>query len=260
MALINCNLYSRYLGYNTQISVIIPQQLYEKGTEMMPLNQCKVLYLFHGRGDDCTGWVRCTRIEQLAMENNFIVITPSVEDSFYENGEDGRQFYSYVSEELPQIMENWFGLSRDPENTYIGGLSMGGYGALKLGLTHPEKYAGIIIMSAGIDPNGLFDFFDNDFDNETLRRNLTRVFGSFPVAEKYQLINILKADIDEGLKVPFIIQFEGKQDELLEMNRTFHEQAENLGQQIYYEEWDGGHDWIFWDQAIKKAFGMISGQ
>ena len=97
MAYIICHLFSKFLAHETSVSILLPDS-----SENIPEGGYKVLYLLHGRGDDCNSWVRNSRIERYANENNIVVIMPSAGTSFYVNGIYGKRYYSYIAEELPQ--------------------------------------------------------------------------------------------------------------------------------------------------------------
>lgn len=247
MAYMNCHLHSRYLAHETQICVLIPDDLKE-----IPADGCKVLYLLHGRGDDCTSWVRNSNIERYARDRGIVVVMPSAETSFYVNGISGKRFYSYIAEELPEWIRRWFPVSDHPEKTFLAGLSMGAYGALRIGLNNPERYARIGIFSAGIRPDLLPDFEETDEGNEILHENIRAAFGTAGISGKddpYELIRNLKS---EGRQIPPILHFEGRQDMLYEMNAKFRDFARSQKIDYRYEEWEGGHDWIFWDEALRR--------
>ena len=76
---------------------------------------------------------------------------PAVNRSFYANEVHGDRYWDYVSEELPEIVGNFFRISQDPADTFVAGLSMGGYGALKLALTHPDRFAAAATLSGALD-------------------------------------------------------------------------------------------------------------
>lgn len=168
MTYMNCHLHSKYLAHETQISILLPDDIAEGG--------CKVLYLLHGRGDDCTSWVRNSNIERYARERGIVVVMPSAETSFYVNGINGKRFYSYIAEELPEWVGRWLPISQDPQNTFLAGLSMGAYGTLRIGLANPERFQKIAIFSAGIRPDLLPDFEDTDVGNEILHENIRSAF------------------------------------------------------------------------------------
>src|SRR5258705_6398585 len=98
------------------------------------------LYLLHGLSDDDTTWVRRTSLERYVAELGLAVVMPQVQRSFYTDEVFGRPYWAFVSEELPRVARSFFRLSADPAQTFVAGLSMGGYGAFKLALRHPERF------------------------------------------------------------------------------------------------------------------------
>ena len=256
MALIHCNFYSKYLGYDTQVNVILPENKSPYEFDESRDYKFQTLYLLHGLGDDCNGWLRGTSIERYATDHRIAVVMPTGENSFYLNKASGKQYFSYMTEELPQRMAKWFPLSSEPEDTYLAGLSMGGYGTLKIALTYPERFHEIAIFSAAVDPCTLLAV-TNAFDDKVVSATFCAAFGEDEVKAEDDPIRLLESRIAEGKKIPKIIQYEGKQDFLYEMNRTFCDKAKELGAELIYEEWEGEHNWKFWDRAIEKALDVF---
>ena len=127
MALINCNFYSKFLAYDTQVNIILPETRGSGIFDEDRPHKFQTLYLLHGKGDDCNAWIRNTSIERYATEHCVAVVLPTGEDSFYVDSVSGKNYGKYMTEELPKLMSRWFPLASDPQNTYIAGLSMGGY-------------------------------------------------------------------------------------------------------------------------------------
>lgn len=247
MAVIDCHFYSKYLAHQTEICVILPE-IYGKP----PKAEYPLLYLLHGRGDDCTSWLRNSNIERYADERNVAVVMPSAETSFYMDGVCGKRFFTFLTKELPCVVRLWFPVSKKAEKTYLAGLSMGGYGALKIGLTYPEAFAGIGIFSAGIRPDKMPDFALTPEENEILHENIRQAFGAGDFKPENIPQELILARIREGKKIPPVCHYEGRQDMLYDMNREFRDFAEAQPIHYRYEEWDGGHDWIFWDEALRR--------
>lgn len=96
------------------------------------------LYLLHGLSDDDSIWLRRTSIERYVAQMGIAVVMPQVHRSFYTDMAAGGQYWTFISEELPALARSFFPLSAKREDNFVAGLSMGGYGALKLGLRKPE--------------------------------------------------------------------------------------------------------------------------
>lgn len=248
MAYFQGNFYSKYLSYDVKVSVILPERPKEKAKK----ENYKVLYLLHGRGDNSDSWVLNSQILLYANEHQVAVIMPSGEDGFYTNTVEGKQYFSFMTEELPSKMKELFPISDKPEDTYIAGLSMGGYGALKIGLTYPERFAGIGIFSAAIRPDQMPDFPETELEKNVLADNLKRTFGEGALGKEDDPYELMEQCRKRQSSIPKIIQYEGKEDFLYDMNRDFKQYMERNGFNYLYEEWSGSHNWYFWNVAVKK--------
>ena len=143
MAFIQLNFYSKALGMQTQVNVIIPQR--DVSGEIGLSNKSKVkqyksLYLLHGLSDDQTIWLRRTSIERYANDYGICIIMPFGGKSFYFDLLSGERYYTYIAQELPDIISEFFHVSNRREDRFIAGNSMGGYGALKIALKENESF------------------------------------------------------------------------------------------------------------------------
>ena len=173
MAQVHCNFYSYSLGYPVDIEVILPSftscNLSMPHTHSLP-GKFPVVYLLHGYGNDYQAWLRYTSVERYAEEQRIAVVTFSCHNKAYQNAPYGENFYDFLNEELPEFVENYFPISSRPEERFVAGLSMGGYGALLHGLKNPRRYSAIGAFSPGIpDPDAEPDL------NRVMRANLYEV-------------------------------------------------------------------------------------
>ena len=141
MAHLTINFRSKALGMPVMLDVLMPQGR----------GGYKTLYLLHGAGGDHTSWVLNTRIADYVNNRNIAVVMPSGKNRFYVNNEYGKNFYTYITEELVSQCEQWFDISRKAEDRYIAGMSMGGYGAVYAGLKKPSMYNTIFSYSGLIN-------------------------------------------------------------------------------------------------------------
>ena len=253
MALLECSFFSRYLSYTTKAAVFLPERdNWKKAPE-----RGKVLYLLHGRGDNHDSWIQNTQIALFAQEHGVTVVMPAGEDSFYTDAVCGKRYFSYIAEELPEFISGTFKVSDKREDVCIAGLSMGGYRALKIALTYPEKFGAVGFFSAAIRPDQMPDFCQTDLDRQILKDNLERVFGRGKLREEDDPYCLLRERRKEGRELPQMYQYIGKQDFLYEMNRKFSDFLDEVGQPVTYEEWDGIHDWYFWNKAIEKMMKAV---
>ena len=152
MALLHVNYFSEALGVQTPVEVILPEVKQGIGVDAAGEAELpKVLYLLHGYSDDQTIWQRRTSVERYAAAHNLAIIMPGVNHSFYCNEYYGERYWDFVSQELPAVMHRFFRLSDKPEDTFVAGLSMGGYGAMKLALNFPERFGAAASFSGAVD-------------------------------------------------------------------------------------------------------------
>ena len=155
MALIDIKLFSTSLLTNTDVRVVLPtpdEPFYSDDTPWYRKDKrYQVLYLLHGAHGDCTVWTRNTGIERYAQKYKLMVVSASVTNSCYVDMVHGGKFFTYMTQELPAFIESTFPASTRREDTFIAGMSMGGYGAFRLGLAQPERYSCIVSLSGAID-------------------------------------------------------------------------------------------------------------
>ncbi len=247
MAYIRCDFKSELLDMNTSMIVLIPDEIEDVKT-------AKLVYLLHGLSDNCTGWTRYTSVERYARAYGVVVVMPEVQRSFYTDMRHGIKYFSFVHDELPSILSKFFGLSSSPEQTYIMGLSMGGYGSLKCVLNRPKSYAGAAAFSAVTDIRKWFERAgDYGYSNE-----IVALFG-------HDLGVPIEADLfalAEGIEtgdLPRLYMACGREDELLSDSDRIAKILEEKDADLLYETWDGIHDWKFWDDALRKAFKYFFG-
>ena len=172
MAFLQIQFFSDVLNVASTVNVILPeanQGIGIKAAENAELP--KVLYLLHGYSDDHSIWMRRTSIERYASRYRLAVVMPAVNHSFYTNEAQGEKYFDYVSQELPETVRTFFRVSSAPEDTYVAGLSMGGYGALKLALTYPERFRAAGSFSGVVDIAGRY------VRDGEVSSNMKRIFG-----------------------------------------------------------------------------------
>lgn len=254
MANIDLKFYSHYLGMESSAQVILPderpQKMQDHGEKKYP-----VLYLLHGQFDDDTAYIRKSLIETYVQNMDLIVVMPNVHRSFYTNCKEGHAYYSFIEEELPVIIGNFFHASPNREDRFIAGLSMGGYGALKIALNAPHKYAACASMSGAIDPiEANTNKEAKAYPVPDMAANIFRVFGSkedFKNSENDLCFKLRELDKTEGPKPKFFISC-GSDDFLLHQNkefvRIFKEELETMD--CVFKQTPGSHNWEYWNKAL----------
>ena len=247
MAHLIVDFYADALGVETRMHVLLPQRLTGKSA--------KTLYLLHGMSDNEGTWMRRTAIDRYAEEKDLAVVMPDGGLGWYTDMRRGLPWFTFVSKELPALCRRFFPiLSGRREDTYIGGLSMGGYGALKCGLRAPETFSKVISLS------GALDAADTAINNTVpaTRRYWEDVFGpaeDVPGSEN-DLFAAATALADPALR-PKIYMWCGTEDFLYAQNTRMRDHLRALGYDLTYEESPGDHQWRYWDQKIADALAWL---
>ena len=244
MAIIRMTFFSTALRVTTNCNVLIP----DNSNDVTPISdgQYKILYLLHGLSGNAEEWIRFTKLEYYAKKFGYIIVMPEVGRSFYTNI-DGIQYAKYIAEELPIFLKQWFKIPTQKENTFIAGESMGGYGALKIGLSYPKQYQSIATLSPVIDLEELRCMIQNKLFEEMNIDEIDRIIYQDDYFDIYKYL-----DKELNKDFPSVIQLCGIDDFLIESNRRFYHYAKNKID-ITYRELDGDHEWPVWDIAIQKA-------
>lgn len=252
MALIHTEFFSNTLEMCVSCDVILPQA---KDANVRP--RFKTLWLLHGMSDDETIWQRRTGIERYAVPKGLAVVMPAAHLSSYANMAHGGRYFDYISEELPQIMRGFFPLSEKREDNYICGLSMGGAGAMKIGLAKPEAYAAIGCLSAGcINRNPAKE----GTPQQAARAEM--LFGSRDLkGTEEDVFGCALRNIREGRPLPRIYHTCGDRDFILGsalQTKAFFESEEGAAYEYVYEQDPGAHEWAYWDSHIVRFLAFLN--
>jgi putative tributyrin esterase len=247
VALLTCDFFSDALQVGTSMTVVLPQPTEAQigvdgvGASGPP----PVLYLLHGLSDDHTAWSRYTSIGRYAEAAGLAVVMPAVHRSFYANESAGHRYWDFVSEELPEVVRTFFRVSDRPEDTFVAGLSMGGYGAVRLALTYPGRYAAAASMSGALD---IVRAMADPSRTELSRR----IFGD-DVAPDEDLFSLL----DRASVIPPLHLSCGMADPLLDFTTGFAETAIAAGHDVTLDLRAGTHEWAFWDAEIQRVLAWL---
>jgi S-formylglutathione hydrolase FrmB len=122
-------------------------------SDSIPASGLKTLWLLHDAGGDDSDWMRLSMVEHYAQAAGVALIMPSMDNSMYmDMAYGGYPYFRYLTEDLPNHVRNLVGvLSVRPEDNYVAGVGVGGYGALKWALRFPDAFAAAAAFSAPID-------------------------------------------------------------------------------------------------------------
>ena len=251
MAFLQVDYKSKSLGRKVHFNVFLPSDVDPAGRTRGPW---PTLYLLHGIFGDSSSWVTSSCVQRYADDRGLCVVMPEGENGFYLDHPDFmNNFAVWTGEELVQATRDMFRLSARREDTWIGGLSMGGYGALRTGLKYADTFGGIAAFSSAL----LFESLQN------------REEGSAPDNEAYHramfgdLDHLLGSDLDplflarerkaSGKPMPRIYLSCGEQDFLLKANVNFERALTELGIEHTWRTTPGAHTWEFWEQEIRHV-------
>lgn len=250
MAFITCNYFSEVLGLSTSMTVILPQQT---STQIGLNNRSsqklhKTLYLLHGFSDDDTIWSRRTSIERYVAELGLAVVMPNVHQSFYTDMEYGNKYWTFLTEELPTIARSFFPLSEAREDNYVAGLSMGGYGAFKWALRHPDRFAAAGSLSGALD-------MAKDTKSPALaylKPYLQLIYGEKDIrGTDEDLLHIVAEQSKSSSEKLPLYQCCGTEDFLYDANIAFRDTCREVDYPLTYVEGPGHHEWGYWDTHIQ---------
>ena len=264
MAYLDMSFFSAALKKNAEITVILPSMsaddylfiedhpdYYGKGKKF------QTLYLLHGSYGDFMDWSLLTSIYRYAQEHCVAVVMPSGENSSYLNMAEGEAYLKYISEELPAYCTALFPLSTKREDTFVAGLSMGGYGAYRVALEHPERYCAAASLSGNLDKGE--------------QKNVSTHANKMPLNYRKAVMGdtlsikgtdddlrvLLKKRVDEGAELPSLYHVMGDADFLREDGENYLAYAKELGVDIEYHVHPGVHNWIFWDRYIQDVLDWL---
>lgn len=254
MALLHVNFFSDVLGMATSMDVILPEQtMGQIGMEGKASDKpFPTLYLLHGMSDDHTIWQRRTSIERYVSDMGIAVVMPTTHLGWYTDMAQGNRYWTFISEELPAKCRSFFkNMSDRREDTFAAGLSMGGYGAMKLGLRCSDRFAAVASLSGGLDAAACCTMNDAPIWGQIFGKP-EDVPGSdndlFAVAQRLR---------ESGKTLPKLFMWCGTEDFLYDQNIRMRDHLQSLGYDLTYEESKGDHMWSCWDEKIQSVLKWL---
>ncbi len=262
MAIFKTDFYSKCLTKQMNVNVIIPNDLLPdmiQGNEHYNRNM-KTLYLLHGYSGSSNDWITGTNVQEMASKYNLAVVMPSGDNSFYLDAKGrGREYCQYVGKELVEYMNKTFGFSDKKEDTFIGGLSMGGFGAIHTGLYFPNTFSKLVGLSSALIIHNIKNIKEDYTDDIADYDYYESVFGDLDKLVESDnnpehLIHKLKR---EGKEIPPIYMACGTEDFLIEENRLFYNFLKEEEVEVEYVETPGIHDWAFWNKFLEPSIQWL---
>ena len=231
---------SAHLGMRVSMNVLLP----ENGA-----GPFATLYLLHGLSDDHTIWSRLTRIEPYASRWPMAIVMPQGFRGFYTDHARGPNYAKYIMEDVIGTAQRMLPLRRDGASRAIGGLSMGGYGAMRIGLGDPAAFASIHSHSGCL----LYGTVGRARDSVLSQAEYESIFGDAPADTAHDLLYLAEQAKQDGIRLPALHVDCGVDDFLIEQNRAFQAAMAALQVPLTYRENAGGHSWDYWDAHIARA-------
>lgn len=263
MAVVDVNFVSYALKRQVSFKALLPTDNFfrpdipETDFQTKP---ARTLYLLHGYTGCSNDYLYSSSIVQLAIQHNMAVIMPNGENAFYlEDREKHEDFSKFVGKELVDFTRSMFRLSEKREDTFIGGISMGGYGALINALRYSKTFSKAVSLSGAYVE---LEFADQkryipDFNSDEIYQK--KVFGD---VETMRQRNVDPRFCMEELRrlgepVPEIYFACGEQDFMIDQNRKLHcFMRDNDILHVYYEG-EGVHDWTYWNIHLPQAMDWL---
>lgn len=263
MAWIQAVFHSRTLRRRVPIDVILPVDHKDAPADEEPGRSYKTLYLLHGIFGASSSWISGSRIQAWAEERNLAVVMPSGDNSFYID-HPFNDYGEYVGAELVDATRRMFPLSRRREDTFLAGLSMGGYGALRNGLKYHRTFGYVAGLSSALVLEAAVTMAEDSPFMLQNKRYFEEVFGDLPAAlesdknPKYLVRELIEeGKADPRAAFPKLFLACGTDDALIGSNRDFRDFLRAEGVEVDYRESPGAHDWEFWDRAIRDVLAWL---
>lgn len=253
---IHCNFHSRVLRMSVDVSILLPDEdrirQFENGTRKPVKYQ--TLYLLHGFTGDYLTYLRTSNIERYADEHQIMVVMPSIYNSAYTDMKYGLDYFTYLSEELMDFIERTFPAATERENRFVAGMSMGGYGAYKFGLSCPEKFAAIGGVAGSYHAEYRYQGKVN-----TVSTLCEALYGDPPAVtpEIHDIFTMMKQLKEKGIELPRMYTCCGTEDRRYQDSVDLKNAADELGIPLVFEHGPGKHDSVFFDQYIQRILDWM---
>jgi S-formylglutathione hydrolase FrmB len=244
---LQCSYYSPVLKINVRLLVILPI-LEEK--KPGPLGEYQCLYLLHDCFSGGDEWLRLSCVERFAREYQTALVMPWGENSFFRNMAFGGRYLEYLAGELPAYLSVLFPISSSRDDTFIAGVSMGGYGSFLAALQYPRRYKAAVSLSGILE--GPYPKMFPDCYSRILFAD-----GEEPYDTQGDLFALLDTYKGRGKELPMFYSSCGLEDPLLQTAENFVEKARSAGAEIKSENFPGKHNWDYWNARLSAVFTWL---
>lgn len=279
MSYMRFNFRSQTLGYYVDVSIVYPTDDYSYYVQNSSANalsmegkhsrvyspgmKFQTVYLIHGGGDDDTLTYRYSNAERYAQKNNVMLVTPNITNSFGIDTQYGVKYQTFLSEELPIVIQTLFASSPRREDNFIVGYAMGGNVALGTALMHPSLYKACIDISGGIGMTLSTEALKEELNGSHFKNNFSLYNSSFGEADSiddspYNIEAIAKKNIDDGIEVCTFHVICGSDEFIRPRLEKDVKKLSEIGYSVNYICPEGyTHDFVLWDKYIKLALDEL---
>jgi len=250
---ITCDFPSDSLKTLSRVIVLLPKNRpspFDMGTAPV-YKEYPTLYLLHGAFEDAQQWLWHTELTDLVDSLGMAVVLPNGHNSFYLDDDGGMRYHAYITEELPSYLRTILPLSPKREENFIGGFSMGGYGAVYAALKKPEQYGKVFSMSGSLDicmSSGFTKTCGGVLP--TCLRNRKALRGS-----EYDLVTMVDGAAAD--RIPPMLLTCGEQDYFLRATKAFYEKAHRNGLPVSLQIGQGDHNWVYWRECLPQCLRWL---
>jgi len=236
------------MGKEIPATLILPDSYGKDKLQRFP-----VLYLLHGAGGNYTSWNAKTEVAKLADQYGIIVLCPDAGRTswYFDSPIDSEyQYESYVAEDCVRFVDKHYLTNADRGHRALCGNSMGGHGALFLAIRHRDVFGIAVPLSGGVDLRP----FPNNWN---IKKRIGTIDAHPENWKKYSVVTLAKTLKPNELAISIDC---GDKDFFLKVNRALHTQLTDAGIAHNYIEKPGAHNWIYWQEAIKRQMLFIANE
>lgn len=248
---------SKLVGKTLPYSVVLPVDYDQPGAKA---KRYPVLYLLHGFTGHYDNWPTKTKLADYAAQYSMIIVSPEGNNGWYIDGASvpTDKYESYFIEELIPDVQRRYRANSTREGRAIAGLSMGGYGALKFGLKHPELFAFAGSLSGAISAAS---WGEKELGPGPIRDSLMQTFG--PANSPTRLANDVpqlarEFSSKQKTSLPYLYIDCGTEDFLFKDNRDFVQLLVELKLPHEYRQLPGTHNWKYWDAQVQEVLRIAA--
>ncbi len=225
----------------------------------------QTVYLIHGGGDDDSLTYRYTNAELYAQKHQVMLVTPGIMNSFGVDTAYGVAYSTFLTEELPVVIQSLFASSPKREDNFLMGYAMGGNVALGTALLRPDLYSVCMDISGGIGMTVNQETLQAELVSDHFKNWFSLYCSTFGKPEqipgsRFDLKTIAQKHMEQGTEMPkFYVAAGGDEPSFIfDRIKADADTMKAMGLDVEYQCYQGyKHDFTFWDYYIKLAFDQL---